>query len=169
MTPPSRRSRGKCKGPSGRVMAEPDPVHQASSEAANQRGKERRRPAVAAVVSLASILAAHWSASWLHSSRRRAGYLRFQPITRTFGQDAAHRPQEPIDASMQEQAKLGGVGRMAGGAVGGEVVLPRPDVVLRLAAGALESLVKVLGAAALKVGDNKAGCRCLRAPLRGGR
>src|SRR5512133_363414 len=77
--------------------------------------------------------------------------------SRTFGQDAAHRPQEPIGASVQEQAKLIGLGRMAGGAVGGEVVLPRLDVVLGLAAGAVEPLVKVLGAAAFKVGDNKAG------------
>ena len=45
---------------------------------------------------------------------------------------------------------------MAGGAVGGEVVLPRLDVILGLAAGAVEPLVKVLGAAAFKVGDNKA-------------
>ena len=58
---------------------------------------------------------------------------------------------------MQEQAKLVGLGRMAGGAVGGEVVLPRLDVVFSLAAGAVEPLVKVLGAAAFKVGDNKAG------------
>jgi hypothetical protein len=43
--------------------------------------------------------------------------------SRTFGQDAAHRPQQPIGASVQEQAKLVGLGRRAGGAVGGEVVL----------------------------------------------
>ena len=58
---------------------------------------------------------------------------------------------------MQKQAKLIGLGRMAGSAVGGEVVLPRLDVVLGLAASAVEPLVKVLGAAAFKVGDNKAG------------
>src|ERR1700747_988320 len=46
---------------------------------------------------------------------------------------------------------------MAGGAVGGEAVLPRLDVVLGLAAGAVEPLVEVLGAAAFEVGDNKAG------------
>jgi len=52
---------------------------------------------------------------------------------------------------VQEQAKLVGLGRMAGGAVGGEVVLPRLDVVLGLAAGAVEPLVNVLGAAALRI------------------
>ena len=76
--------------------------------------------------------------------------------SRTFGHDAAHRPQEPIGASVQEQAKLVGLGRVAGGAIGGEVVLPRLDVVLGLAAGAVEPLVNVLGAAAFEVGDNKA-------------
>src|SRR5262252_4190685 len=50
---------------------------------------------------------------------------------------------------------------MAGSAIGGEVVLPRLDVVLGLAAGAVEPLVKVLGAATFKVGDNKAGVSAL--------
>src|SRR6201997_5118075 len=45
---------------------------------------------------------------------------------------------------------------MAGSAIGGEVVLPRLDVVFGLAAGAVEPLVNVLGAAAFKVGDDKA-------------
>ena len=58
---------------------------------------------------------------------------------------------------MQEQAELVGFGRMAGGTIGGEVVLPRLDVVLGLAAGAIEPFVKVLGAAAFQVGDNEAG------------
>src|SRR5436190_2644310 len=49
---------------------------------------------------------------------------------------------------MQEQTELVGFGRMAGGTIGGEVVLPRLDVVLGLAAGAIEPFVKVLGAAA---------------------
>jgi hypothetical protein len=70
--------------------------------------------------------------------------------SRTFRQAAAHRPQEPIGASAQEQAKLVSLGRMAGGAVGGGLVLPRLDVVLGLAAGAVEPLVKVFGAAAFK-------------------
>jgi hypothetical protein len=58
---------------------------------------------------------------------------------------------------VQEQTKLVGLGRMAGCAVGGEVVLPRLDVVFGLAAGAVEPLVNVLGAAAFEVGDDKAG------------
>jgi hypothetical protein len=37
------------------------------------------------------------------------------------------------------------------------VVLPRLDVVLGLAAGAVEPLVKVLGAAGFEVGDDEAG------------
>src|SRR5690348_10866000 len=52
---------------------------------------------------------------------------------------------------------------MAGGTIGGEVVLPRLDVVLGLAAGAIEPFVKVLGAAALQVGDNEAGIGSLGA------
>jgi hypothetical protein len=58
---------------------------------------------------------------------------------------------------VQEQAKLVGLGRMAGSAIGGEVVLPRLDVVFGLAASAVEPFVEVLGAAALQVGDNEAG------------
>src|ERR1700745_2126187 len=46
---------------------------------------------------------------------------------------------------------------MAGSAIGGEVVLPRLDVVFRLAASAVEPFVEVLGAAAFQVGDNEAG------------
>jgi hypothetical protein len=37
---------------------------------------------------------------------------------------AAHRPQQPVGAGMQEQAELVGLGRVAGGSVGGEVVFP---------------------------------------------
>ena len=62
---------------------------------------------------------------------------------------------------MQEQAKLVGLGRMAGSAIGGEVVLPRLDVVFGLAAGAVEPFVKVLGAPGLEVGDNEAGVGAL--------
>ena len=77
--------------------------------------------------------------------------------SRTFGHDAAHRPNEPISAGVQEQAKLVGLGRMAGSAIGGEVVLPRLDMVFGLATGAIEPFVEVLGAAAFQVGDNEAG------------
>ena len=58
---------------------------------------------------------------------------------------------------MQKEAELVGLGRMAGSAVGGEVVLPRLDVVLGLAAGAVEPFVEMLGAAAFEVGDDEAG------------
>ena len=58
---------------------------------------------------------------------------------------------------MQEQTELVGFGGMAGGTIGGEVVLPRLDVVLGLTAGAVEPLVEVLGAAAFQVGDDEAG------------
>jgi hypothetical protein len=71
---------------------------------------------------------------------------------RAFGHEAAHRPQEPIGAGVQEQAELVGFGLVAGGAVGGEVVLPGLDVVLGLTARAVEPFVQVLGAAARKIG-----------------
>ena len=66
---------------------------------------------------------------------------------------------------MQEQAELVGLGLVAGGAVGGEMVLPRLDVVLRLTARAVEPLVELLGAAALEVGDDEAGIGSLGAGL----
>jgi hypothetical protein len=58
---------------------------------------------------------------------------------------------------VQEQAELVGLGRVAGGAVGLEMVLPCLDVVFGLTAGAIEPLVEVLGAAGFEVGDNKPG------------
>src|SRR5438874_6262615 len=54
---------------------------------------------------------------------------------------------------------------MAGGAVGGEMVLPRLDVVLRLTARAVEPLIERLGATALQVGDDKASIGSLGAGL----
>src|SRR5215471_15435909 len=54
---------------------------------------------------------------------------------------------------------------MAGSAIGGEVVLPRLDVVLGLAAGAVEPLVEVFGAAAFEVGDDEAGIGSRRSNL----
>jgi hypothetical protein len=48
---------------------------------------------------------------------------------------------------------------MAGGAVGGEVVLPSLDVVLGLTARAVELFVQVFGAAARKIGHNACGAR----------
>src|SRR5437764_14682096 len=69
---------------------------------------------------------------------------------------------------MQEQTELIGLGRMAGGAIGGEVVLPRLDVVLGLAAGAVEPFVKVLGAPAFEIGDDEAGVGSLGPDLDAG-
>jgi hypothetical protein len=46
---------------------------------------------------------------------------------------------------VQEQTKLVGLGRMAGSAVGSEMVLPCLDVVLGLTTRAVEPLVEVLG------------------------
>jgi hypothetical protein len=50
---------------------------------------------------------------------------------RAFGHQPAHRPEEPIGTSVKEEAELVGGGLMTGCAVGGEMVLPRLDVVLR--------------------------------------
>ena len=58
---------------------------------------------------------------------------------------------------MQEEAKLIGLGRVAGGAIGGEVVLPRLDVVLGLTARAVEPFIEMLGTAAFEVGDDEPG------------
>src|SRR5438874_7339433 len=76
---------------------------------------------------------------------------------RAFGHQPAHRPEEPVGTGVKKEAELVGRRLMAGGAVGGEMVLPRLDVVLRLAARAVEPLIEVLGAATLQVGDDKAG------------
>src|SRR5260370_37164560 len=84
---------------------------------------------------------------------------------RAFGHQPAHRPEEPVGTGVKEEAELVGGGLMAGGAVGGEMVLPRLDVVLRLTARAVEPLIELLGAAALEVGDDKAGIVSLAALL----
>ena len=69
---------------------------------------------------------------------------------RGFGHQPAHRPEEPVGTGVKEEAELVGRGLMTGGAVGGEMVLPGLDVVLRLAARTVEPLVERLGAAALR-------------------
>src|SRR6516164_9983024 len=56
---------------------------------------------------------------------------------RAFGHQPAPRPEEPVGTGVKEEAELVGRGLMAGGAVGGEMVLPRLDVVLRLTARAV--------------------------------
>src|SRR5271166_582972 len=57
---------------------------------------------------------------------------------------------------------------MTGGPVGREVALPRLDVVLGLAAGAVQRLVKPLGAAAGKICHDEAGVAALGARLDAG-
>src|SRR5260370_15242783 len=84
---------------------------------------------------------------------------------RGFGHQPAHRPEEPVGTGVKEEAELVGRGLMAGGAVGGEMVLPRLDVVLRLTARAVEPLVERLAAAALEIGDDKASVGSLGAGL----
>src|SRR4029077_302738 len=85
--------------------------------------------------------------------------------SRAFGHQPAHRPEEPVGTGVKEEAKLVGRSLMAGGAVGGEMVLPRLDMVFRLTARAVEPLIERLGATALQVGDNKASVGSLGAGL----
>lgn len=69
--------------------------------------------------------------------------LRAAPL-RLLRQGRPQRPHEPVGAAVQEEAELIGGGLRAGGAVGCEVGLPGLDVVLGLAAPAVDLLVKVL-------------------------
>src|ERR1700738_3131234 len=62
--------------------------------------------------------------------------------SRAFGHQAAQRPEEPVGTGVKEEAKLVGRSLMAGGAVGGEMVLPRLDMVFRLTARAVEPLIE---------------------------
>ena len=66
---------------------------------------------------------------------------------------------------MQEQPELVGLCLVAGSAVGGEMVFECFDVVLGLAAGTVEPLVKLLGPAAFEIGEDVAGVGPLRADL----
>ena len=54
----------------------------------------------------------------------------------------AQGPHQPIGAEMQEYPHLIGAGARAGGAIGGEMALPRFDMILGLAAGAVEIFVE---------------------------
>src|SRR5712675_3448947 len=89
--------------------------------------------------------------------------IRYVAVTgvQTCALPISHRPEEPVRSGVKKQAELVGRGLMAGGAVGGEMVLPRLDVVLRLTARAVEPLIERLGAAVLEVGDDKAGIASL--------
>lgn len=75
-----------------------------------------------------------------------------------FGIAARRPPHQPVGAGMQEQPELVGRPSCAGGAVGGEMRLPRLDVVLGNAAPAVDILVERLGFATGKVVTMK---RCL--------
>ena len=69
---------------------------------------------------------------------------------------------------MQEQPELVGRGLGARGAVGRQMRLPGLDVVFRLAAPAVDILVKYTGVADLQVGDNEACVGPVRAGLDAG-
>lgn len=66
---------------------------------------------------------------------------------------------------MQEQPELVGRRSGAGCAIGGEMRLPRLDVVLGSAAPAVDILVERLGVATCKVGDDEAGIGTFGADL----
>ena len=66
---------------------------------------------------------------------------------------------------MQKQPELVGRGLGARGAVGRQMRLPGLDVVFRLAAPAVDILVKYAGIADLEVGDDEAGVGPFRAGL----
>ena len=69
----------------------------------------------------------------------------------------AQSPEQPVSASMQEQAGLIGGGLAAGRAVGGEMGLPGFDVIFRATAPAINLLVERLRPAACEIGDNEPG------------
>jgi hypothetical protein len=75
---------------------------------------------------------------------------------RALRHQCAEAPQEPIGAGVEEQAKLIGDGRGAGGSVGGQMRLPRLDVVFHNAAAAIDVLVESASVAAGQVGDDEA-------------
>src|SRR4249920_39292 len=63
---------------------------------------------------------------------------------------------------MEKQAQLVGGGAGAGGAVGGEMGLPGLDMVLGLAASAIDALVERLARADGEAGDDEARVAALR-------
>jgi hypothetical protein len=79
------------------------------------------------------------------------------PPGRASGHQYPQAPQQPIRAGVQEQPELVGGGLGTRGAVGGEVGFPGLDVVLGLAAPAVEVLVEGSAAAVGEVGDDEAG------------
>jgi hypothetical protein len=75
---------------------------------------------------------------------------------------------DPIGAGVEEQSKLVGRGLGAGGAVGGQMRLPRFDVIFRLAAPAVAILVEYARIAAIEVGDDEASVGSVHAGLDAG-
>ena len=84
------------------------------------------------------------------------------------GHRHAQTPHEPICACVQEQPELVGRGLGARGAVGRQMRLPGLDMVFRLAAPAVDILVKYTGVADLQVGDDEACVGPFRAGLHTG-
>src|SRR5215217_4929430 len=82
--------------------------------------------------------------------------------------EAAQGPEQPVGAGVQHEAELVGAGLATGGSVSGEVQAPSFDVVLGLAALAIEVLVDPSCRAAGEVGDDEAGVGALGAGLDAG-
>lgn len=80
----------------------------------------------------------------------------------------AQAPHHPVGAGMQEQPELVGCGSGAGCAVGGEMRLPRFDVVLGRSAPAVKVRVERLGLATGQIGDDEAGVSTLGTDLDAG-
>jgi hypothetical protein len=70
-------------------------------------------------------------------------------------QGGTQGPHQPSCAGVQEEPELVGRGTGAGSPIGGEVGLARLDVVLGLAAGAVELVVARLAAATPEIGDDE--------------
>jgi hypothetical protein len=68
------------------------------------------------------------------------------------GDGVAHRQQQPVCGSVQDEAHLVGKRRATTGAVGGELGFVQLDQVLRLSAAAIKSVIEPFGAAELQVG-----------------
>ena len=75
-------------------------------------------------------------------------------------------PQQPVGASVEEQAELVGGCPGAGSAVSGEMTLPGLDMIFGNAAPAIDMLVQRFRSAAGKVGDDEPGIGPLLADFR---
>src|SRR6202163_4783348 len=75
---------------------------------------------------------------------------------------------QPVGGGVQDEPHLIGERAAAAGAVGGELGLVQLDEILRLAAGAVERLVDILGRPGLDVSDNEADVEALGGSLDSG-